>query len=94
MKLGSFEWNLFGFLHEEIRNTRFLLTGMSFFLLFVTYVSQIYLAIIGVTLTEGLQSLTTTLTQAEIGFCLMALTFYFKDRASQDTTTINKEPVE
>jgi len=49
---------------------------------------------IGIVLSEGLQSQTTTLTQAEIGFCLMALTFYFKDRASQDTSKINKENVE
>jgi hypothetical protein len=94
MKLGSFEWDLFGFLHEEIRNTRFLLTGMSFFLLFITYISQVYLATIGIVLSEALQSLTTALIQAEISFCLMALTFYFKDRASQDTITINKESVE
>ena len=26
MKIGSFEWNPLGFLHEEIRNTRFIIT--------------------------------------------------------------------
>lgn len=94
MKLGSFELNLFGFLHEEIKNSRFLLTMMAFFILIFTYGTQFYLALNNISIPETFQSLTTTLTQAEIGFCLMTLTFYFKDRAAQTESELNQGPTE
>ncbi len=47
MKIGSVEWKPLGFLHEDIRNTRFLITIMNDLWLMMVVVGVFYLIITG-----------------------------------------------
>lgn len=47
MKIGSVEWAPLGFLHEEIRNTRFLITIMNDLWLMMVVVGVFYLILTG-----------------------------------------------
>ena len=85
MKLGPIEWNPLGFLHEEIKNTRFLLTLIAVLGIGMGGLSAVYLILKGVTIDQAMLAVFTTIIGALIGLVNTAYNAYFKDRQTAES---------
>lgn len=85
MKLGPIEWNPMGFLHEEIKNTRFLLTLIAVFGIGMCGLAAVYLILTGITIDQAMLAVFTTIVGALIGLVNTAYNAYFKDRQTAES---------
>lgn len=91
MKLGPIEWNPTGFLHEEIKNTRFLLTLVAVAGLGVCGLSAVYLILSGISIDQAMLAVFTTIIGALIGLVNTAYNAYFKDRQVAESESKENE---
>jgi hypothetical protein len=93
MKLGSVEWKPFEFLHEEIRNTRFLITIMNDLWLMMVVVGVFYLIIRGTEVSAILFGAINLVIGYLIGRGQSAAGLYFNSRKDGKTETeLNNGP--
>jgi hypothetical protein len=93
MKLGPVEWKPFGFLHEEIRNTRFLITIMNDLWLMMVVVGVFYLIIQGTEVSAILFGAINLSIGYLIGRGQSAAGLYFNSRKDGKTDAeLNNEP--
>ena len=88
MKIGTFEWNPLGFLHEDIKNTRFLLALLGLGLLAAVVCGYFYVALSGLVLVSEVAQTMNMIVQAIISLDTAAWIFYF----TKDKTTPTVEP--
>lgn len=85
MKIGPVELNPLGFLHEEIKNTRFLLTLIAVLGIAIAGLSAVYLILKGITIDQAMLAVFTTIVGALIGLVNTAYNAYFKDRQTAES---------
>ena len=92
MKIGSFEWSPFGFLHEEIKNTRFLITILNDALLMVVVLGVFYLILSGTVVDAVLFGAVNLVVGYLIGRGQSAASMYFNSRKDGKTDSeLNSE---
>lgn len=95
MKLGPIEWNPLGFLQEEIKNTRFLITLLNDLWLMIVVLGVFYLIIAGVAVDAILFGAITLVIGYLIGRGQSAAGLYFNSRKEGKVETeLNTGPVE
>lgn len=93
MKLGSVEWKPLGFLHEDIKNTRFLITILNDLWLMMVIVGVFYLIIRGTEVSALLFGAINLVIGYLIGRGQSAAGMYFNSRKDGKTESeLNNEP--
>lgn len=94
MKLGSVEWKPLGFLHEDIKNTRFLITILNDLWLMMVIVGVFYLIIRGTEVSALLFGAINLVIGYLIGRGQSAAGMYFNSRKDGKTESeLNNEPI-
>lgn len=93
MKIGSVEWQPLGFLHEEIRNTRFLITILNDLWLMLVVIGVFFLIIKGVVVDAVLFGAINLVVGYLIGRGQSAAGMYFNSRKDgKAEAELNNEP--
>jgi hypothetical protein len=94
MKIGSVEWEPLGFLHEDIRNTRFLITILNDLWLMLVVIGVFFLIIKGVAVDAVLFGAINLVVGYLIGRGQSAAGMYFNSRKDgKSEAELNNEPV-
>lgn len=88
MKIGPIEWNPVGFLHEDVKNTRFLLTLVGIFALLVSFMGIYTLILRNVVIDSNLQTILVMIITAVVTLVGTSYNSYFKDRQTTEADAV------